>query len=61
MQQTIGFEGKLHGVGAHISGLDDADARDGDAFGVTLMANQEDFIGAISGNTADDAFSTTDF
>ena len=61
MQEAISLERELHRVGAHIASLDDADARNGDSFGVTLMADQEDFIGAISSNTADNSFSPTDF
>jgi hypothetical protein len=39
MQETIGFEGKLHGVGAHISGLDDANTRNRNPFGVSLTTH----------------------
>lgn len=61
MQQTIGFEGKLHGVGAHISGLDDADARNRNPFGVSLTTHKQNFVCVIGRDTADDVLSTTNF
>ena len=61
VDEVVGFDGELHGVGAHISCLHDADVGDGDAFGVALAGNQEDFVFGVGGDTADYLFSGANF
>ena len=61
MEQVVGFDGELHGVGAHVSGLDDADGGDGDSFGVAMTGNQDQLVIAVGGDAADDLLSGTDF
>ena len=61
MQEAVGFDGELHGVGTHISGLDDPDGGDGDAFGVAVASDEDQLVVAVGGDTADDPLSGTDF
>ena len=61
MEQVVGFDGELYGVGAHVSGLDDADGGDGDAFGVAVTGDEDQLVIAVGRDAADDLFSGTDF
>jgi hypothetical protein len=61
VEEVVGFDRKLHGVGAHVSGLDDPNCRNRDAFGVTVAGDQDQVVRAIGGDAADNLFSGTNF
>jgi len=61
VEQVVGFDGELHGVGTHVSGLDDADRGDGDSFSVAMTGDEDQVVIAIGRDAADDLFSGTDF
>jgi len=61
VEQVVGFDGELHGVGAHVSGLDDADGGDRDSFGVAVTGDEDQLVIAVGGDAADDLLFGTDF
>ena len=61
MNEVVGFAGKLHGVGAHVSGLNDPNGGDGQLFDVAVAGDEDDIVVTVDGDAADNLFFGADF